>query len=1084
MASEAIGFRPDSPRSAAPRPQFAVELISIAASDIAAATSFASDHDSTVARVWVAAFALLLHRLTNQVAGHFAYYPDGNHGVLISIDATQSSNFLAWLQVIGNALDSPAPLPSDASLPPLGFAFGKLERNFELLASVDDEQIRLRYRSDLYRATRARELLDQLVLLFRQVVRQPHRHVHEFSLVTSAAELVLPNPRLPMTTPSRPTIAALIDEAARHSPNSPAIEQGDRSWSYHQLTQVAESVALALRAGALSSGECVAVTGQRSFGFVAAMLGVFRAGGVLLNLDPSLPAQRQLLMVEQAQARHRIAVGGGDTSGALAAAPFTCSLAISTQGELLSQLPGKSPTAVLPEVRPEDPAYIFFTSGSTGTPKAVKGRHAGLSHFLNWQRTEFGIDSRDRGSQLTALSFDVILRDSFLVLVAGGTLCIPGDLDVLDPHRILAWLRAKRITVLHVVPSLARLWLRSCPNAVEPLPVEHLFFAGEPLTSVLVTDWRKAFSPGAEIVNLYGPTETTLAKCFFRVPAAPEPGVQSIGGPIADAQVLILNAQRTLCGLNEPGEIAVRTPFRTLGYLNNSEANAQSFLPNPFRDDPTDLIYLTGDGGSYRNDGSLAIYGRLDSQVKIRGIRVEPGEVEATMARHPLVRDVVVLPRVDPNGDKALVAYVVLTDPANEFEVRDRTRVLREYLRERMPAAMVPSAFVAVEALPLNANGKVDRRALPEPGRRAFATADYAVPTNELETELVSVWTQVLRQDTVGIDDDFFDLGGHSLLAVQLTQQVKWTLGHRMTIPMLFRCRTVRRLAHEIALNDSSLSETTVLPLQPRGTGPGLFCICGLHLYQELADQLAPEIPVFGVFLPFEEQLLAGATSDQPRHRSIEELASAYVAAIRQQQPQGPYLLCGVSFGGVIAYEIGYRLRCAGEMVGFVGLLDAVLPSARKRDWMRWGMYQARLLFRRGGFRGLWRRSKARLARQLGGFTRESGSAATPATGLEMVERRRRDYYRSAELSYRPPKSDNPVLLVRALKRSFADFDLRDATYGWGAAASTLEVIDVPGDHLGILEGAEVQILARRLRPYIERGRLGGIDSTATPQSR
>jgi len=975
-------------------------------------------------------------------------------------------------------------MPPGLSSPPIGFACSKVQRNLELLVSVDNEQIGLRYRSDLYCGSRARELLGQLMSLFRQVLLDPHRHVHEFSLITPAAELVLPDPRLPIATPSHPTITALIDEKAHHSPVSPAIEQGDRTWSYHQLTQVSRSIALALRAGGLSSGDCVAVTGQRSFGLVAAMLGVFRSGGVLLNLDPSLPAQRQLLMAEQARAKHRIAVGSGGTSDARAAAPFTRSLEVSTQGELLSQLPGKSSRAVLPEVGPEDPAYIFFTSGSTGTPKAVKGQHAGLSHFLNWQRTEFGIDSRDRGSQLTALSFDVILRDSFLVLVAGGTLCIPGELDVLDPHRILAWLRAKGITVLHVVPSLARLWLKSCPNKVEPLPVEHLFFAGEPLTSVLVTDWRQAFSPSAEIVNLYGPTETTLAKCFFRVPAAPEPGVQSIGRPIADTQVLILNARRTLCGLGEPGEIAVRTPFRTLGYLNNPEANAQSFLQNPFRDDPTDLIYLTGDGGSYRSDGSLAIYGRLDNQVKIRGIRVEPGEVEATMARHPLVRDVVVLPKVDPNGDKALVAYVSLSGPATESEARERTRVLREYLRERMPAVMVPSAFVAVEALPLNANGKVDRRALPEPGRRAFATADYAAPTSELETELVSVWARVLRQDAIGVDDDFFDLGGHSLLAVQLIQQMKLTVGHRVTIPMLFRCRTVRRLAYEIGLNDSHLAETTVLPLQPVGAGAGLFCVCGLHLYQELADQFAPEIPVFGVFLPFEEQLLDESSSDQPRYRSIEELAAGYAAAIRERQPQGPYLLCGVSFGGAIAYEIGHQLRCSGETVGFVGLLDTVLPSARRRDWIRWGIYQARLLVRRDGIRGLWQRGKAKLGRKWRSFAGESGSVANPTTGFEMIEKRRRDYYRSAELAYRPPKSDNPVLLVRALKRSFDDFDLRDATYGWGAVASTLEIIDVPGDHLGILEGAEVQTLASGLRPHIERGRLCGIDSRATPENR
>jgi amino acid adenylation domain-containing protein len=1073
MESEAIELRSDFSRSAESHPTLEIEVVPVADSEIAAAHDLARQHDSTVGKVWVAAFALLLHRLSGQVAGHFVYYPGGSDGALIAIDASQPGSFVAWLQRLGKAVDSAPPMVPGASLPPIGLALGKSDRNFELLVWVDNGKIGLRYRSDLFCSRRARDLLDQLVLLFRQIVGQPHRHIYEFSLVTAAAELVLPNPRVALAAPAYPTVAALIEEQAHRSPDSTAIEQGDKSWSYRQLEEVTRSVALVLRVGGLSSGDCVAVTGQRSFGFVAAMLGVFRAGGVLLNLDPNLPEQRQSLMAEQAQAKHRIVVGSV-AADPFSGAPFICSFAISAQGELPRDLHDDPSASLLPEVTPGEPAYIFFTSGSTGTPKAVKGRHAGLSHFLNWQRTQFGIDSSDRGAQLTALSFDVILRDSFLVLTAGGTLCIPAELDVLDPSRIIAWLRAKRITVLHIVPSLARLWLRSAADKVEPLCLRHVFFAGEPLTGVLVTDWRRALSPTAEIVNLYGPTETTLAKCFLEVPADPDPGVQSIGGPIAETQVLILNARQTLCGPSEPGEIAVRTPFRTLGYLNNPEANAKSFVPNPFCHDPNDLIYLTGDGGSYHSDGRLAIHGRLDNQVKIRGVRVEPGEVEATMARHPLVREVAVAARMDVRGDKVLVAYVVLNGPAGDSKIRKVTRALRGYLRERMPAAMVPGAFVVVDALPLNANGKVNRRALPEPNRRAFATADYAEPTNQLETLLVSVWTGVLQQDTVGIDDDFFDLGGHSLLAVQLIQQVRG-LGHRITIPMLFRCRTVRRLAHEIGLNDANLAETTVLPLQPNGSGAALFCVCGLHLYQELADQLAPDVPVYGVFLPFEEQLLDDSSRKEPRHRSIEELARAYAMAIREKQPHGPYLLCGVSFGGVMAYEIGHQLERAGEMVGFVGVFDSVLPSARGRDWISWGIYQARLLLRRDRIQALWRRVGAKIARRSGRVISRSTATKRGAASTEILEKKRQNYYRAAELAYCPPESDNPVVLVRALTRSFTDFDLRDATYGWGSTASALKVIDVPGDHLGILEGNNVQNLVSSLRPYIERGRLSKI---------
>ena len=301
--------------------------------------------------------------------------------------------------------------------------------------------------------------------------------------------------------------------------------------------------------------------------------------------------------------------------------------------------------APLPPIHGEDAAYIFFTSGSTGVPKGVLGCHKGLSHFLHWQRQTFDIGPRDRVAQLTSLSFDVLLRDVFLPLTSGGMLCLPEEGD--QAH-VLAWLAREGVTVVHAVPTLLQTWLTQESTGVDLGNLRWLFLAGEPLSGALVQAWRGRFPGGAEVVNLYGPTETTLVKCFHRVIGELQPGLQPVGMALPQTQALVLNATGQLCGIGELGEVVLRTPFRTLGYVNAPEEMRRHFVPNPFREgDPSDLLYYTGDRGRYRPDGSLDLLGRLDDQVKIRGVRVEPGEVKAVLEEHPAVQACFVMGRKD-----------------------------------------------------------------------------------------------------------------------------------------------------------------------------------------------------------------------------------------------------------------------------------------------------------------------------------------------------------------------------------------------------------------------------------------------------
>jgi acyl carrier protein len=418
------------------------------------------------------------------------------------------------------------------------------------------------------------------------------------------------------------------------------------------------------------------------------------------------------------------------------------------------------------------------------------GCHKGLSHFLAWQRTAFEIGPKDRVAQLTNPSFEVILRDIFLPLTSGATLHLPEEDVSPGSDRIPAWLDRHGITVIHVVPTLAQTWLASTLEGVGLGKLRWAFFGGEPLTVGLVRRWREAFFESGEIVNLYGPAETTLAKCFQIIPEEPFSGVQPIGSPLPDSQALILNGNGQLCGVGEIGEIVIRTPFRTLGYVNAPEEQQKRFVKNPFRDDLNDLVYYSGDQGRYRADGTLEILGRLDDQVKIRGVRVEPDEITAILGQHPRLKACFVAARKDQQGDNILVAYVVAS--SNPVTTGD----LRSYLAAHVPAALIPSAFVFLEKLPFTPNGKVNRRALPEPelGKPESESA-FIAPRTPVEQSLAKIWCQVLKLQRVSVCDNFFDLGGHSLVATQVVSQIRREFNVEIPLRAIFERPTIEGLA-------------------------------------------------------------------------------------------------------------------------------------------------------------------------------------------------------------------------------------------------------------------------------------------------
>ena len=388
---------------------------------------------------------------------------------------------------------------------------------------------------------------------------------------------------------------------------------------------------------------------------------------------------------------------------------------------------------------PAQAAYVMFTSGSTGEPKAILGSHAGLDHFIAWEQRELAAAATFRVANLAPTTFDVSLRDIFLPLVAGGTVCIPAPEIRMNAAALLAWLEAQRITVLHVVPSVFRQLLKEMETAGgrHLASLRYILFAGEPLYGRDVAKTRALIGDAADLINLYGPSETSLAKFCLRIPrAATEPArMLPVGRPIDGTRVFLIRDNRAVAA-GAIGEICIEPPFRPLGYLGMPDMTAAAFTGNPI-DPAGGVIYRTGDMGRLLADGDLEFIGRRDRQVKINGVRLELGEVEHAVGSHPDIEQAVVEALKGSDGESVLAAYFTEKRPVD-------VEALRQRLQSALPPAMLPAFFVRLDAFPLNMNGKIDRQALPKPEALIYDRIRYEPPSGEIETRLAAIWAEAL----------------------------------------------------------------------------------------------------------------------------------------------------------------------------------------------------------------------------------------------------------------------------------------------------------------------------------------------------
>ncbi|MET4121765.1 amino acid adenylation domain-containing protein, partial [Bradyrhizobium sp. JR1.5] len=712
--------------------------------------------------------------------------------------------------------------------------------------------------------------------------------------------------------PAEQCIHELFEAQVRQAPDAVAVVDADARLSYGELNARANRLAHHLVGLGVKPGDSVATMLDRSVALVVAQLATLKAGGVYVPIDRALPSARQSWILADCDARFVLSESDDDdlvdvTIPVLPIEPLMAGTGCGTD-------PGLALSA-------EAAAYVMYTSGSTGVPKGVVVPHRAVNRLvINNGYAEFS--SRDRVAWLGNPAFDISTLEVWAPLLHGSSLIVIPYTDVLEPEVLRSLVQQHRITVLHLTAGL----FRQSANDLGPVlaSLRLLLVGGDAVDVAAVARVLRQNRP-QHLLHCYGPTETTTLATVCEINAIDEPFQRlPIGRPIANTQVYLLDGHAEPVPFGAVGELYIGGAGVARGYLNRPELTAERFIASPFVEG--DRLYRTGDLARYLPDGNLAFLGRNDEQVKIRGFRIEPGEIAARLCEHAWVRDAVVVAQQDRTGEKRLVAYVVAAaEHAGEAEGSDLAGTLRAHVSARLPDYMVPAAFVRLAGLPLTANGKLDRNALPMPEDAAYARAAYEPPRGETETALAQLWAELLGVARVGRHDNFFDLGGHSLLALQVLEQLRrrgliLDLSVHFTNPRLDQCAEKVRPASK----NHRKSASQLIPLRLANSQPLILCHAlggGLSIYNDLARALPATQTIYGIHaLEFGHELL--------KVGSIDEIAQVYARAIVPVLPDMACTLAGWSFGGVLAHAVAGILISANVRVDLVAMIDSAHPSA------------------------------------------------------------------------------------------------------------------------------------------------------------
>lgn len=760
-------------------------------------------------------------------------------------------------------------------------------------------RFRLAHRADLFPPGWGEQVLARLLRVLLTVAEDPDRLVGRTDLLDADERARLTAAPDPGPAADR-TLAERWQAQAAATPDAVAVLDHGTHISYRELDARAERLARRLAPLGARPERTVGIALPRSADLLVAVLAVLKTGAAYLPLDPAYPRDRLAWILDDAAPVVVLAT----TATAAALPPGTRTLEPAGPDDVPAELPP------VPTYQPDARhlAYVVYTSGSTGRPKGVAVPHSGAVELADWAQAEFGSHRLSRVLFSTSLNFDVSVFEIFPALFCGGRLEVVENLLALAEEPREHW----DAGLLSGVPSVVETLLSATVPAADPQTVA---LCGEVVTSRLTGALAQTF-PGARVANLYGPTETTVfATAGFSAPGSA--AAPPIGRPIARNRAYVLDQTLQPVPEGVVGELYLAGGGVTRGYLGRPDMTAQRFVAAPWGR-PGERMYRTGDLARWLRHGQLEFVGRADRQVKVRGFRIELGEIEAVLERHPRVARAAATVHEDGHGGR-LQAYAV---PLGDAGAADPD-ALREHLAAALPSHMVPAAVVLLDALPFTPSGKLDRTALPSPGRGPARTKTR--PRTPEEEQLCGLVAEALGLPEVGVHDNFFDLGGHSLLATRLTARIRAVFDTELPVRAVFDAPTVAELAHRLRTPGSRAALEVLLPLRPRGSREPLFCIhpvSGLSWgFAGLSRHLDQERPIYGL-------QSRGLLDGRDLAGDFNEMVADYTARVRALQPHGPYHLLGWSMGGMIAHALATTLQATGEEVGLLAMLDAYPGTA------------------------------------------------------------------------------------------------------------------------------------------------------------
>lgn len=1062
----ALELPTDRQRPAILRQSMGLESFSLRADLISGLHQLSAETGIELSTIVVATFSAMLYRYTAQEK--FAMgVASGPQMLPVVVDFSDRPTFYTLVQRLDAAISTASSLGSvpadlagklgldaDSSRHPIyqvGFSEGNkfVASSLTNTASLDlcltlvmgtNSSLGLHYNQDLFEQATAQRMLGHLQQLLAGVIEASDRTSAELPMLTDAElnELLVERNQTARKFPTR-CLHEHVETIAAHTPNEISVVHGHNQLSYGELNARANQLAHYLQQRGVGRNSRVGICLERSLDFAVALIGVLKAGGTCVPLDPKYPEDRLAYMLKDVAACIVLT-----EAGLLKAAipQGTQVVLFSAEREQISANVRSNPKVGSLQ---GDIAYVIYTSGSTGRPRGVLLPHAGLVNYTFAAVEQFAIRPGDRMLQFCSISFDAALEEIYSTWAAGATLVFRNDNVSLEPSEFLHWVAQQRVTIMDLPTAYWHEWVYTLPELSQKVPpsLRLVIVGGEKASPEAYSTWHKFVGNSVRWINTYGPAEasvvaTTYEPRFQADEDAPE--VLPIGRPVANARIYLLDSDLNPVPVGVPGELHIGGAGVAAGYLNLPELTQQKFIRDIFSNDPSARMYKTGDLAKYLPNGEIEFVGRRDNQVKIRGFRIEPGEIESVLSKHPGVDDNAIVVREDSTGNKRLIGYVV----------RNRESVvesdLRRHVQAQLPEYMVPSEFVFLNSMPLTPNGKIDRRALAAlKGESATAVAATSLPSDPIQQQLIGIWEELLGRKPVGVSENFFDLGGHSLLAARLMHRIKQVHGKSLPLAVLLQAPTIEKLA-SVLHGDFSEHWSSLVLIQPEGSKPPFFCVHGVGGnvvgFHELAKRMKPDFPFYG----FQSQGLDGKSE---LSSTIEEMAAHYLDQIRTVQPTGPYHVGGFSMGGLVAYEMAQQLVASGEEVGLVVLFDTYATNPKSVNESLKDLI----------LQPTWAHIKMLPSEVRKKIRRTWIGVRLP----EYLKKVMRNNAHAAEQYVLRPYTGKVILLRAGDSWRVAD----DPYAAWTQFVPRLETIQIRGTHMEILREPNVSTLAERLKNCI-----------------